>query len=98
MASDDVELGVGEATRLVQNRVGDVEFADVVENGGQPDPAQCGRSEPEFLADEHGEFGGANHVVAGDAVLRLEVSDEAVDDRVEADLERAERLGDEHGR
>ena len=42
----------------------------------------------ELAGDVDGEGAGADHVVTGDLILRLEVGDEPVHDGAEADLER----------
>src|SRR6187549_293700 len=72
MALDDVHLGVGQATRLGEDRVGRRELADVVQQPGEREVAQAARRESEVLTDLHRPLRDAARVLLGRDVLGLQ--------------------------
>ena len=71
-----IELG-----GLFQDGVGDADFADVVEEGGDFEISKFRFAEAEFLSDAHAPFREASAVDAGVEILEIEKLIEGADDR-----------------
>ena len=86
VAADDGELLVGERRRLLQDRVGHPQLADVVEDPAEGEAAQAGGGEVELLAHLHGQQGDAAGVTLGRGVLLLQAAQQRVHPAAEEGL------------
>src|SRR5581483_12148472 len=68
----DLPLPVRERAGLLEDRVGDPDLADVVQEAREPELAEALRREPEPLADHRAERADGLAVVARAGVLRVD--------------------------
>ena len=94
---DQLVLGGSQPAGLVEQRVGCVQFPDVVEQRGEAEVAELVTGESAPLTDPQGERSGAHDVIARDRIFVLERGDEAMHGRGQPDCERGQRVEDEHG-
>ena len=91
MRLDDLAFLVGQRPRLGQDRRGDPDLADVVEQRSELDALQRCGVEPELLADRDGHVADPARVRRRVLVLRLESIGERLDGGEECSLEALER-------
>ena len=72
MAADDFELGIGEGAGLLEDGVGDADFADVVEVGADADDVDFGGGEIHGAGDGDGVLADAGTVAGGVGVSGIE--------------------------
>src|SRR5690348_18188852 len=82
MLFHQVIFTAGQATGLIQNRIGNADFADVVKQGSDLDIAKGCFAEVEFLSDAHSPLRKASAVNSSPQIFKIEELVERTDDRV----------------
>ncbi len=82
----ELVLGVGEAAWLVEDRVGDAQLADVVQEAGAAQVAQLGGAEAELAADADRVCGDAVGVARGVGALGVDHRGKRLGDAVDAGI------------
>jgi hypothetical protein len=78
MGLHEVELALDQPTRLLQDRIGHPDLADVVEEPGQPDLEDVFLIESELGGHERAELGDGLAMAVGVGVLRVDSSCQCV--------------------
>ncbi len=92
MELDALALIVGQAARLVEDRVRDCELADVVQKAGTAEVSQPLWSSPSAIAVGNGELGDARRMAIGVRRLRIDHECKGLSDAIKAIAVGEDRL------
>jgi hypothetical protein len=87
MGSNYFHLICAKGTGFVEDAIGDLELADVVEESGQTEIAKLGASHAGALAGADGQFSNADHMIPTYRVFAVKQSDEAMGHGRKAEVE-----------